>query len=77
MVLHEENIFGFNITMKNAVPVHVVYRLKKLVHVILHSILRQIVSLTLDGVIHVHVHEFKDECESASWLITILLKTNI
>ena len=72
MVLHQENVFGFNITMKNAVPVHVVDCLQQLVHVVLDSVLRQVVPLALDGVVHVHVHELEDECEAARRLIAII-----
>ena len=51
---------------------HVVDGLQQLVHVILDSVLRQVVPLTLYGVVHVHVHELEDECEAARWLIAII-----
>ena len=58
--------------MKNAVPVHVVDCLQQLVHVVLDSVLRQIVPLALDDVVHVHVHEFEDEGEATRRLIAII-----
>ena len=55
--------------MENAVTVHMVYRFHQLVHVILDALLWQIVAATLDGVIHVHLHELEDEGQSACWLV--------
>ena len=60
--------------MKNAVPVHVVDSLYQLVHVVLDSVLRQVVPLALDDVVHVHVHELEDEGEAARRLIAIIVK---
>lgn len=57
--------------MEDAVPVHVVDGLQELVHVVLDPVLRQVVPLALDCVVHVHVHEFEDQGESTSWLVTV------
>lgn len=48
--------------MKNSISMHVVYRFKHLIHVVPHSLLREVVSPALDGLIKIHVHEFKYEC---------------
>ena len=72
MILHEENVLGLDVSVENAVPVHVVYGLEQLVHVVFDSVFGQVVSLALDRVVHVHVHELEDEGESARRLITKL-----
>ena len=46
--------------MENAVSVHMVDRLKQLVHVVFDSVLWQVVSFAFDGVVHIHVHQLKD-----------------
>ena len=61
VVLHEEDVLRLDVTMEDAVAVHVVDRLQQLVHVVLDAVLRQVVSLALDGIVHVHVHQLEDE----------------
>ena len=60
--------------MENAIAVHMVDSLEHLVHVILDSLFGQIVPSALDGFIHVHVHQFKDERKPASRLIAATKK---
>ena len=55
--------------MENAVLVHVVNGLEHLVNVELDPLLSQIVLLTFDGFIHVHVHQLKHQGQPASWFI--------
>ena len=55
--------------MKDAISMHVIDRFDELVHVILDSAFWQVVTSTLDSVIHVHVHQLEYECESARWLV--------
>ena len=43
--------------------------LEHLVHVVLDSLLRQVVSSALDRFIHIHVHELKDKSQAASRLV--------
>ena len=71
MVLHEQDILGLDVPMENTIPMHMVNRLEQLVHVVFDTVLGQIVTLALDRVVHVHIHELEDEGEAASWLITI------
>ena len=77
VVLHEQDVLGLDVAVEDAVAVHVVDGLQQLVHVVLHAVLGQVVALALDGVVHVHVHQLKDESESASGLITIIYKYTI
>lgn len=51
--------------MKDSVSVHVVNGLDKLIHVVLYSVLGQVMSLAFDGIVHVHVHQFENEGEAA------------
>lgn len=69
MVLREQDVFWFDVAVEDAVSMHVVDALDQLVHVILHPVLRQVVPLALDGVVHVHVHEFENQCESTGGFI--------
>ena len=55
--------------MENTVTMHVIYRLHELVHVVLDALLWQIVPAALDGIVHVHFHEFENEGETTSWLV--------
>ena len=55
--------------MEDAVAVHMIYRFEHLVHVVLDSLLRQVVSPALDCLVHVHVHQFEDQCQTTSRLI--------
>ena len=55
--------------MENTVTMHVVYRLHQLVHVVLHALLGQVVPSSLDCVVHVHLHQLKNEGESTSRLV--------
>ena len=65
MVLHEQNVLGLDVSVEDSVPVHVINRLKQLIHVVFDPVLGQIVAFALDCIIHIHVHEFEDECESS------------
>ena len=69
--------------MEDAVSVHVLYGLEQLVHVMLDSLLWQVVRaaytrshtgslLTFNGFIKVHLHELKDKSESPSGFVTTL-----
>jgi hypothetical protein len=60
LVVHQQNVLGLDVSVKDAVSVHVVDRFQKLVHVVLHSVLRQVVSTAFDSIIHVHIHQFKN-----------------
>ena len=68
-VVHYQNILRLNVPMENAVPVHVIDRLQQLIHVVLDSIFRQVVSAALYGIVEIHVHQLKHECETPSRLI--------
>ena len=59
----------FDVTVEDAVAVHVVYRLEHLVHVVLHSLLRQVVPPALDRLVHVHVHELEDQSKTTCGFI--------
>jgi len=59
LVVHQKNVFRFDVAVENTVTVHVVDCFQQLVHIILHAVLRQVVPPALDGVVHIHVHEFK------------------
>lgn len=59
-----------DVAMKNAVSVHVVNRFEHLIHVVLDSLLWQVVAASLDRFVHVHVHQFEHEGKSPCRFIT-------
>lgn len=61
--------------MKDSVSVHVIDGLQDLVHVVLNSLLRQVVAPAFDRFIHIHVHELEDKSQSASRLVATDKKT--
>ena len=75
MIFAEKNILRLDISMENTISMHVINRLNKLIHIILDSVLRQIMSLSLNCIIHVHIHQLENKRQTSSWLITITRKT--
>ena len=69
LVLHQKNVLRLDVTMEDAVAVHVVDRLHELVHVVFDALLRQVVAASLDSIVHVHLHEFEDERQAPGRLI--------
>lgn len=69
MIFGQENIFWLDISMEDAISVHMVDGLKQLVHIILDSIFRQIVSFAFNCIVHVHVHQLKYKCKTTGGLI--------
>ena len=64
----------FNISVENAVSMHVFYGLKQLINVELDTRLWQISRSTLDRLIQIHFHELEDESESARRLVTVQIE---
>ena len=60
VIFSQKNVLRFDISVENSVSMHMVDTLDELVHVVLNSILRQVVALALDCVVEVHVHKFKN-----------------
>ena len=48
--------------MENPVTVHVIDGFEHLIHVILNTLLWEVVSPSLDSLIHVHVHKLEYKC---------------
>ena len=69
LVFHKEDVLRLDVSVEDAVSVHVVNGLHQLVHVVLDALFRQVVPPALDSVVHVHLHELEDESKSACWLI--------
>ena len=55
--------------VEDAVAVHVVHRLQKLVHVVLHRLLGQMLRAPLDQLVYVALHELKHERQAACGLV--------
>lgn len=55
----------FNVSVENAVAMHVLDSLQQLVDVEFDARLGQVSGATLDGLIQVHFHEFEDESEAS------------
>lgn len=60
----------FDVSMKDTVFVHMIYWFEDLIHEIFHSAFGKVVPPSFDWLVHVHIHQFKYQCQSASWLIT-------
>ena len=56
--------------MENPISVHMIDGFENLIHVILDSLLREVVSPTFDCLIHVHIHKLENKSQAASRLIT-------
>ena len=61
----------FDISVEYSIPVHVVNCFQHLIHVVFDAPFRQVMPPTLDSLIHVHVHQFKDKSQATRRLITI------
>jgi len=53
------NILRLDVSMENAVFMHVVDRLQHLVQVELDPLFRQMIPPSFDGFIHIHIHKLK------------------
>jgi len=69
MVFREEDVLRLDVSVEDAVSVHVVNRFDKLVHIVLNSVLRQVMPFAFDSIVHVHVHQLEHEGQSAGRLI--------
>lgn len=58
-IVFDENVLRLDVSVKNAIAMHVVDRLQHLVHVVPHPLLGQVVSAAFNGFIKIHVHKFK------------------
>ena len=65
LVFHQQYVLWFDVTMENAVTVHVIDSLHQLVHVVLDAFLGQVVPAALDRIVHVHLHELEYEGQTA------------
>ena len=59
VVLRQQNIFRLNIPMENAISMHVINRFEQLVHIVFYTVFREIMSLPLDCIIHVDIHQLE------------------
>ena len=69
LVFHQQDVLWFDVTMENAVTVHVIDSLHQLVHVVLDAFFGQIVPAALDRIVHVHLHELEHERQTPSRLV--------
>mmetsp|Transcript_32346 Transcript_32346/g.71678 ORF Transcript_32346/g.71678 Transcript_32346/m.71678 type:complete len:232 (-) Transcript_32346:217-912(-) len=61
VVVKKEQVLGFDISVEDSIPVHVVQCLQGSVHIVLHLLFRQVVPPALDSFVQVHVHELKNK----------------
>jgi hypothetical protein len=60
-----QHFLRFNVSVKNAVPMHVFDGFHELVNVVLDSSLRQVALAAFDGFVQIHFHYLEDERETA------------
>jgi len=58
-MIKESVYLRLDVSVKNAIAMHVVNGLQHLVHVVPYPLLRQVVSAAFNGFIKIHVHQFK------------------
>ena len=68
-IVEEEDVFGFDVAVEDAVLVHVADGLHELVDVELDSVLGEVVRAAFDGLVHVHFHEFENQRETAGGFV--------
>ena len=68
-VASDKDILGLDVSVIDTVSVHMVNRLEDLVHHSFYAWLRQRYTLAFDCFVHVHLHEFKHESQTAGWLV--------
>lgn len=59
----------FDISVEDAVAVHVFNGFQQLVNVVLDFGFSQIGRSALNGLVQVHLHDFEDERQTTSWLV--------
>ena len=69
VIIGQKDVFGLDVSVENAVSMHVINRFQELIHIVLDAILWKIVSFTLDCIIHVDVHQLKHKRQTSCWLI--------
>ena len=62
MIFLEKDVLWLDISVEDAVSVHVVDGLQQLVHVVFDPVFRQVATPTFDGVVHVHIHKLEHQC---------------
>ena len=55
--------------MEDAVTVHVIDSFHELVHVVLDALLWEVMTSTLNGIIHIHLHQLENKRQSSCGLI--------
>ena len=68
-VLHDEQVFGLDVAVEDAVAVHVVDGFEQLVDVVLHAALGDVVAPSLDRLVHIHVHQLENQRQAAGRLV--------
>jgi len=69
VVFAKKNVFWFDVSVEDSISVHVVDGLDELVHVVLDSILGQVVAFAFNCVVHIHVHQLEDQGQTTGWLV--------
>ena len=65
----EQNVFRLDVSVEDSVPVHVLDCLDQLVHVVLHSLLWQVVGPPLYCLVHVLLHQLENQGQSTRRLV--------
>ena len=73
-VARDQDVLRLDVPVVDAVSVHMVNGLKHLVHHVLDTGLGQRRPLSLDGLIHVHLHELKNQSQPSCRFIVQHLK---
>ena len=63
-VVQNEDVLWFDVSVENAVPVHVVDTFHELVHVVQHLVFRKVLAPATDQLINVHFHQLEHKRKS-------------
>lgn len=55
-VVHDEDVFGLDVSMENAIAMHMVHAFHQLPHAISNKVLRQVMAPASNELIDVHIH---------------------
>ena len=69
MVSTQQDVFGFDVSVENAVLVHVIQSLQQLVHVIFNLLGIQIGLPPSDRLVQVHLHQLKNQRQPSRRLV--------
>jgi hypothetical protein len=70
VIIHNEDVFWLDVSMEDAIAMHVIQALHKLIHVTPDKVFSEVMTTASDKLVNVHVHQFKHESQATCRLVT-------